>query len=419
MPGKHAFKLRDHGHKIIEMIVEDHDIKSSHESMKTLPLLTRKFESIIFTLSEDASLNEEVLPIVLKVGEFGALKIVAEAPEKQMPFDSHGIMVFNDVFEAVNRIKGERTAEVILKQLGKLGAIKSKANDVLQIMRNPEVKFEDIEDIISQDPQLVASMLKTANTAYFSRRVPVETLSSAVTYLGLEGIRQLLLHEMFASFSQLFANQRDRLAHMRRCSHLAAYIGKLTKSNIPTIGKIRVAGLMHDIGSLAYAFYDEQKYAQVLRMVRGEKMSVAEAEHKVFGVDHTYLGALYAREIGMPDYVISVIKQHHSVEADSEDMVLNAVVGANGFLNERIEQIPCADFDHIFSFIAQKINENDPAYKASAAKNDEAAGEESEDEETEELVEELQAGFKPMQLYGLLKEELDQFMMSGASAQGF
>jgi putative nucleotidyltransferase with HDIG domain len=262
-------------------------------------------------------------------------------------------------------------------------------------------------------------MLKTANTAYFSRRVPVETLGSAVTYLGLEGIRQLLLHEMFASFTKLFANQRDRLAHMRRCSHLASYIGKLTKANIPTIGKIRVAGLMHDIGSLAYSFYDEQKYAQVLRMVRGEKMTIAEAEHKVFGVDHTYLGALYAREIGMPDYVISVIKQHHSVEAESDDMILNAVAAANGFLNERIEQVPCDDFDHLFSFIAQKINENDPAYKAAASRSDRDAEEESEDQETEEIVEELQAGFKPMQLYGLLKEELDQFMMSGANAQGF
>jgi HD-like signal output (HDOD) protein len=176
---------------------------------------------------------------------------------------------------------------------------------------------------------------------------------------------------------------------------------------------------MHDIGSLAYSFYDEQKYAQVLRMVRGEKMTIAEAEHKVFGVDHTYLGALYAREIGMPDYVISVIKQHHSVEAESDDMILNAVAAANGFLNERIEQVPCDDFDHLFSFIAQKINENDPAYKAAASRSDRDAEEESEDQETEEIVEELQAGFKPMQLYGLLKEELDQFMMSGANAQGF
>lgn len=450
MSENHPFQLRDHGHKIIEMIVKDPDIKPDHKAIATLTLLTRKFEQVVFTLEETASLNPEMLPILLKVGEFGALKIVAPMPE-QITFNLHGILVFKDIFAAIRRIVGERNAEKILKQISKIGLTRTSAYNLLQMMRNPDVKFEDIEEVTSQDPNLVIRMLKTANTAYFSRRVPVETLKSAVTFLGLEGIRQLLVHELFGSFTQFFSNQRDKLAHMRRCSHLAGYIGKLIKADLPTIGKMRVAGLLHDLGSLAFSFYDRDEYSKVMSLIRKERLTTSEAEMRVFGVSHQYLGALYAREMGMPDYVVSVIEKHHDAEIDKDDFVMMAVVCANGFLNEKIEQIRHTSYDPLFRFLADEIDAKNPALqkakkesaykaankvdpdsfvdeaKAAAGKSHDAdkASEESDaDNETDAIVEAVEKDeskalyFKPMQFNGLLKEELDQLMLSGAGSQG-
>lgn len=435
MSDNHPFQLRDHGHGIIELIVKDADIKSDHKAVVTLPLLTKKFEQIVLTLEPTATLNPEILQILLKVGEFGALKIVAPDQPNQIEFDLHGLLVFKDTFNAIRRIVGERKAEKILKQISRIGLTRTSAYNLLQMMRNPDVRFEEIEEVTSKDPSLVIRMLKTANTAYFSRRVPVETLKSAVTYLGLEGIRQLLVHELFGSFTQFFSNQRDKLAHMRRCSHLAAYIGKLVKADLPTIGKMRVAGLLHDLGSLAFSFYDSEEYSKVLSLIRKERLTTHEAELRVFGVSHQYLGALYAKEIGMPDYVINAIEKHHDDEIDKENLVIMAVVCANGFLNEKIEQIRHTGYDHLFQILADEIDAKNPVLQKAKAKaeprqenpeetdpddstdDDDSESDEAE-KETDKIVEEVTGHFKPMQFYGLLKEELDQFILSGAGAQG-
>lgn len=435
MSEKHPFQLRDHGHKIIEIILHDPEIKPDHKAVATLQLLTKKFEQIILTLEETASLSPDLLPVLLKVGEFGALKIVAPNDE-QISFDLHGILVFKNTLSAIRRIVGERKAEMILKQIGRMGLSRTTAYSLLQMMRNPEVKFEEIEEVTAKDPELEARMLKTANTAYFSRRIPIENLKTAVTYLGLEGIRQLLIHELFDSFTRFFLHQRDKLGHMRRCSHLAAYLGKTVKADLPTIGKMRVAGLMHDLGSLAFAFYDSQEYQKVLNMVRREQVSTYEAEARIFGVSHQYLGALYAKELGMPDYVVSAIEKHHDSEIDEENLVLMSVVCANGFLNEKIEKIHYSEYDHLLTRLAAEIDAKNPdlqkARKAAEqgspvpettdADSEEAsedqvdADEKQDDAETDAILESLQGSFKPMQFYGLLKEELDQFILAGAGA---
>lgn len=431
MSENHPFKLRDHGNKIMEIIVYDQDIKSDHKSIETLKLLGRKFPQLILTLEENATLNLDVLPELLKIGEFGGLKIVAPVTG-QIPFDLHGIRSFNDIFAAIKRISGERISEKILKQLGTIGPMKSSAYNLLQMMRNPDVAFEDIEAAASLDPNLVIRMLKNANTGYLSRRIPVETLKGAVTYLGLEGIRQLLVHEMFGSFTQFFSNQRDKLSHMLRCSHLAAYIGTLIKVDIPTIGKMRVAGLLHDLGSLAFSFYDSDEYRRVLSMVRRERLSTFEAEMRVFGVTHNELGALYAREMGLPDYVISVIENHHNTEIDKDDFVLMSVICANGFLNDKIEQMRYTKYEPYFKYLADEIDSKNPALKKASQEEKEQMDPTSldEDEVQEEVTENSSdlvasdqqekppGSFKSMQFFGLMKEELDQFMLSGAGSQG-
>jgi HD-like signal output (HDOD) protein len=427
MAEKHPFKLRDHGHKIIELMVHDVDIGPQHKSVETLQLLTRKFDQVIYTLEETATLSPDLLPVLLKVGEFGALKLVAEKPE-QIPFDLHGLLRFKSVFDAVRRIVGERAAEKILKQIGRIGPIRSSAYNLLQMMRNPDVRFEDIEETAEKDPDLVFRMLKTANTAYFSRRLPVETLKAAVTYLGLEGIRQLLVHDLFDRFTKLFANQRDKLAHMRRCSHLAAFLGKQIKADLPTIGKMRVAGLVHDLGSLLFTFYDSREFSKVRSLVRKEKLTSAEAELRIFGVDHTYLGALYAKELGIPEYAISVIEKHHDQVIEEDDLVLMSVRCANGFLNDKIEQIEYSSYEPLLKRLAEEIDSKNPELQkalaggADADKPPAAAKTEAEndgetpgkDKEADELLNIEKLRFRPMQFYGLLKEELDQFILAGA-----
>jgi len=72
---------------------------------------------------------------------------------------------------------------------------------------DPEVNLNDMSDVISQDPALSVGMLKVANSAMLGRSVKVETVSQAVTRIGLRQIKSIAtamaLEQVFVSENKI------------------------------------------------------------------------------------------------------------------------------------------------------------------------------------------------------------------------
>ena len=58
---------------------------------------------------------------------------------------------------------------------------------------NPDSAASDIADIISRDPPTATKVLRLANSAYYGLRSEVTTINHAVTMLGFNIIRNLVL----------------------------------------------------------------------------------------------------------------------------------------------------------------------------------------------------------------------------------
>ncbi len=397
----YSFQLRDHGDKVIEMIVAA-PVEESQQAVVALGILLKKFDFVILTLPEPHFLNTS-LDCFKKQKDQGELLVVA-AENKQLRVPLNGIKRFASLIGAHTRVRGERNIKKVLREISNLAPLKSSANKILHMMRDPDVTFEEIEEVTSKDPKLVMRMLKIANSAFFMRRMPLESLKMVVAFLGLEGIRQILMQESFEGFSVVFANQRDKLAHMRRCSHLATYIGKLLGCDQKIAGQMRSAGLLHDMGSLALCFFDNNEYARVTMKIRNERLTVCQAEMDVFGVDHQELGVILSRQLGMPEYLSPIMAQHHSDNVPENDFLLMSVIIANGFLNEHIEQLNFTPYEHFLPLFA---NERVRLARASGTK--------AEDEKEQQKEKEI---FKFPVILDMLKKELDQFILSGPEAQG-
>jgi HD-like signal output (HDOD) protein len=394
----YPFQLRDHGDKVIEMIVSE-PIVSGHRAIDALNILLGKFDFVIFSLPAPLEIEAPISQYTKKADSGELLLVIPE--DKQIKTDICGIKRFRDLTGAHTRVRGERNISKVLKQISNLAPLKSSAHKILHMLRNPEVAFEDIEEVTAKDPKLVMRMLKIANSAFFMRRMPLENLSMVVAFLGIEGIRQILMQEAFDGFSVVFANQRDKLAHMRRCSHLSTHIGKLLGCDQNLTGKMRSAGLLHDLGSLALCFFDNNEYARVTMKVRNDRKTICQAEMDVFGVDHQELGVILAKELGMPDYLSPVMAQHHEKNIPKDAFLLMSVIIANGFLNEHVEKLSFTPYEHFFPILAQERIRIAKA-SGSALK--------SGDEEKEI--------FKIPVILDVLKKELDQFILSGPEAQG-
>lgn len=408
---QHPFQLRDHGGNVIEMIVVD-EIKAEHKVTEALKILLKKFDYVILSLSETASLHPSLSQAMPELTSSGRLLVVARDDE-QVAIDLHKAKRFKDVDGAETRVKGERSVEKILEHIKKISPLQSSAHKLMQMLRNPDVKFEDIEEVTRNDPKLVMRMLKISNSAFFMRRMPFENLKSIVAFLGIEGIRQIILQETFEGFAKVFANQREKLAHMRRCSHLSAYIGKLIGADQNMVGKMLSAGLLHDLGALVLCSYDSQEYARVTMKIRNEKKTVCEAELEVFGIDHQELGEILIPKMEMPDYLGPIMARHHLKSVPVENHLLLSVIVANGYLNQHIEKLSFTPYEQYLpvfdaerrskksvSFIGKK-SDDARAYDAHSGKD----GDEGD-------------VFTFPRILEVLKAELDKFVASGAEAQG-
>ncbi len=408
---QHPFQLRDHGGNVIEMIVVE-EIRSDHKVAEALRILIKKFDYVILSLSESASLHPSFSQTMADLAATGRLLVVARE-DNQVAIEMHEVKRFKEVHEAENRVEGERHVQRILEQLKKMSPLQSSAHKLMQMLRNPDVKFEEIEEVTRNDPKLTMRMLKISNSAFFMRRMPFDSLKSVVAFLGIEGIRQIILQETFEGFAKFFANQRDKLAHMRRCSHLTAYIGKLLGGDQVLVGKMLSAGLLHDLGALMLCYYDSDEYARVNRMVRNDKKTITEAEIEVFGIDHQELGQILVPKMGMPEFLGPIMAKHHNRSIPSGDLVLSAVMIANGYLNQHIEKLP--SFTPYEQFLPAFAEER-RSKKMSAT-----IGKKSGDLKMADIAsakEEEGDVFAVPHIFEVLKKELDKYILSGSEAHG-
>ncbi len=130
---------------------------------------------------------------------------------------------------------------------------------VRQAADDPEVNLHKMAEVISQDPALSLGMLKVANSAIFGRSVKVETVSQAVTRIGLRQIKTIAtamaLEQVFTSDNEFIAeylkkswNKTVDVASVA-IALMTVYLQK--HKHVPlTLDTLTLAALVHNIGVL-------------------------------------------------------------------------------------------------------------------------------------------------------------------------
>jgi HD-like signal output (HDOD) protein len=147
---------------------------------------------------------------------------------------------------------------------------------------------EDVTDasriarIIQTDPAMAAKVVRAANSALYMGRQPVDSCVNAVVRLGLNTTHKLVLsfalREVFRSRSGLLQKQMQKLwSHSTQVAAISAVLARLLKRFDPEHAML--AGLVHDIGSVAVLSYaerfpelseDQAQIAQAVNELRGD-----------------------------------------------------------------------------------------------------------------------------------------------------
>jgi putative nucleotidyltransferase with HDIG domain len=183
-----------------------------------------------------------------------------------------------------------------------------------------------LAEVLALDTALAGLVLRWANSAYYSPRLPIATVRQAVVYLGQNTLQSLVLAASVAAFLDRpapgYGLERGELwKHSVTVAAGARLIA--LKYGAPMAEEAYHAGLLADMGKLAFE-----------RVLRGidtrtpewQDQSFADLERLHFGIDHASLGAEMARRWQFPPALIDAIANHHHPSQAREGSILAAAV---------------------------------------------------------------------------------------------
>ncbi|MBI3902641.1 MAG: diguanylate cyclase [Nitrosomonadales bacterium] len=189
-----------------------------------------------------------------------------------------------------------------IKASGRLPSPKGTALQVIRLTQKEDVSSQEIVQTIKADPGLSGRVIKIANAlvAYQSR--PIASVADAVTVLGLNSVRQLVLGVSLLEGSLDGTCRGFDYPGFWARSLLTAIAAQnlMLRGNLGSPEEIFILGLMAQIGCLALATTHPQEYASILERAAAGSSSLVELERAELGLDHNQLSKELIADWGMP-----------------------------------------------------------------------------------------------------------------------
>lgn len=221
----------------------------------------------------------------------------------------------------------DRTLQTILTSAD-LPTLPVVAAKVLELTAREEAPVVDIIALIAQDIALSSKLLKVANSAFYNFPQQIASVQQAVSLLGVNAVRSLILSFSFLSMGQETPATGFDFTTFWQHSLIGAAAARLIAEQTGQIDpeEMFTLGLLQDIGQMIFALTMPLRYAQVLDQcsdANGRPDIALEEEY--LGLPHTVAGAEVSRVWGLPVSIQMALRYHHdplACPADTEKLAL-------------------------------------------------------------------------------------------------
>ena len=240
----------------------------------------------------------------------------------------------------------DRSVQFVLRYLrkarkGDLAAIIPKlpvypavAMKLYTLLSDDSISFAALDKVAKSDQVIAGKILQAANSVFYSPRQPIRTVSQAISYVGIEDARRLLLA---SAVQPLYASARLKRIwrHAVEAAQIAEHMARLSRKVDPA--EAFLMGLLHDVGKLAIALMPPDVNSTLDRLiVKGCESAVAEVV--VCGFDHAEAGAEILNHWKFREDATSAIRHHHAPERSSSPLA--SVLYLVEFWTDSEEDIP-------------------------------------------------------------------------------
>jgi putative nucleotidyltransferase with HDIG domain len=218
-------------------------------------------------------------------------------------------------------------AEQMVERVDDLPTIPVVATQVLQLLDQPDVRIEQVADLILSDQVMTARVMKMVNSPVYRPGSRISSLKRALVYLGLRHIREVALT---TSFIDAFDDNTGAFEISTFWEHSfgVGMVSKVIAEKIgyPDLEQAYIGGIIHDIGEVFLSSFMRDEFQSVLDGIKGRPVKLVDAEAELLGTTHCEVGLCMARKWNFPEVYCDVIANHHTPTEATIDPVLCAII---------------------------------------------------------------------------------------------
>lgn len=192
--------------------------------------------------------------------------------------------------------------EKIVKE-AKLFSLPSIYLKLKELMDEPEYSMAEVAILVGSDPAMAIRFLRAVNNPLNRRVVKIETVSHAVSLLGIRQVHDLVLS---ASVAETFKGISNDVMSMEKFWKRSFYCAEMIKQLALECGglendRLFTIGLLHDIGHLImYTSIPEESLSAIQNSIElGQPLYQVEREQ--LGFDYAKLGGYLMEQWSLPE----------------------------------------------------------------------------------------------------------------------
>ncbi len=207
-----------------------------------------------------------------------------------------------------------------IKASSHLPSPKGSALQVFLLSQKEDVTNHEIAHAIQADPALSARLIKLANSPVLHQVRPIASVVDAVTVLGLNTVRQVVLGLSLVDSSRNMACDKFDYQNFWSLSLLRAITAQnlllLSCAGLMPAEEAFVLGLLGDVGSLALAAVYPQEYSAILEKKSIDStLNFDELEREAFDFNHRQLSKEMLADWRMPASFQSAVLYYEDPES--------------------------------------------------------------------------------------------------------
>ena len=232
----------------------------------------------------------------------------------------------------------------IVEISAKLPPFPRVVQQLLDHLREDAVSVDRLVRIARTDSVVSSAILSAANRLRRIRLQPdTSDMFSAASLIGTDKLRQIVISAGMNHFLSEGSGQRFFYEHSLAVAIVAHELALLTQVSTD---EAYIAGILHDIGQLAYYITDTKAYQSVRHQaMQGGDLLALEAD--AFGLNHCKVGLLLASHWQLPQNIMLAIGTHHD-SSDRWQNKLHAVINLAETICRGLD-LPQSPHNHVLS----------------------------------------------------------------------